>query len=118
MFAVSASSGRYARVLARSADEQMDFASAALLRPTKGGTLYEAKEHMIEAHSTRFVYMQLGPEGHNVDAEFTVTNVKSPILCVGILVKQGDWFEAGPTLGAKCPKGIAAWRWTSELTRG
>ena len=46
-----------------------DFASAALLGPTKGGTLYDAQGHMIEAHGTRTVYMRIGPEGQSVGAE-------------------------------------------------
>ena len=37
--------------------------------------------------------MRLGPEGQSVGAEFSVTSVKSPILSMVELVKQGYKFE-------------------------
>ena len=40
------------------------------------------------------MYMRLGPEGRSVGAEFRVTNVRTPIHSMGILVKQGYRFEA------------------------
>ena len=89
ILAVSASSGRGARILDDSADEH--------------GTHYDAQGHMIEAHGTRSVYTRLGPEGQNVDAEFRVTNVKSPTLSMEKFVTQGHWFEARPT-GCKMSK--------------
>ena len=49
------------------ADEHVcpkSFASAPPLGLVKGGTLYDAQGHMIEAHGTRTVHMRLGPEGH------------------------------------------------------
>ena len=45
---------------------------------------------MIEGHGAR-------PEGQSVGAEFRVTTVRTPILCMRKLVKQGHRFEAGPT---------------------
>ena len=67
IFAVGASSGRNARFLVgRGADEHVcptDFASATLLGPTKGSMLFDAQQHVIEAHGTRTVYMRLGPDG-------------------------------------------------------
>ena len=59
--------------------------------------LHDARGHVIEAHDTSIVYMRLGPEGRSVVAEFRVTNVRTPILSMGILVKQGYRFEAGST---------------------
>ena len=53
---------------------------------------------MIEAQGTRPVYMRLRPEGQSVGAEFRVTNVRSPILSMAKLVKQGHQFEAGLTV--------------------
>ena len=66
-----------------------DFASATPLEPTKGSMLCDAQGHVIEAHGTRTVYMRLGPEGQSVCADLRVTNVKSPNLRMGKLVKQG-----------------------------
>ena len=81
IFAVSAPSGRNVRILVDSgADEHVcptDFASAAPPGLAKGGTLYDAQGHMIEAHDTRTVYMRLGLEGQRVGAEFRVTSVKN-----------------------------------------
>ena len=37
--------------------------------------------------------MRIGPEGQSVGAELRVTSVKSPIVSMGKLVKQGDKFE-------------------------
>ena len=82
----------------------MDFASATPLGPTKGGTLYDAQGHMIEAYGTRTVCMRLGPEGQSVGAESRITSVQSPILCMVKLVKQSYKFEAGPT-GCNMSKG-------------
>ena len=48
--------------------------------------------------------MRPGPEGQSVGAEFRVTSVKSPILSMEKLVKQGFRFEAGST-GCKMSKG-------------
>ena len=48
--------------------------------------------------------MRLGPEGQSVGAEFRVTNMRTPILSMGRLVKQGYRFEAGLT-GCKMSKG-------------
>ena len=48
--------------------------------------------------------MRLGPEFQSVGAEFSVTNVRTPILTVGKLVKHGYRFEAGPT-GCKMSNG-------------
>ena len=109
IFAVSASSRRNARILVDSgADEHVcptDFAASTPLRPAKGGTPCDAQGHMIEARSTRTVYMRLGPEGQGVGAEFfRVTNVKRPILSMRNLAKQGFRFEAGPT-GCKMSNG-------------
>ena len=102
-FAVTASSGRNARTLLDSeADEHVyreDFVSATPLRPTKGDTLHDVQGYMIEVHGTRIVHMRPGPEGQSVDAEFRVTNVKSPILSMVKLIKQGYQFGAGP---ARC----------------
>ena len=67
----------------------------------RGGMLYDAQGHMIEAHGTRTLYMRLGPEGQSVGAEFRVTNVRTPILSMGKLV------EAGPTGCKKCRQVIA-----------
>ena len=101
IFAVSASSGRNARILVDSgADEHVrttSFTSATPLGPAKGGMLCDAQGHKIEAHGTGTVYMRLGPEGQSVGAEFRVTNVTTPILSMEKLVKQGSRFEAGPT---------------------
>ena len=66
------------------------FAPATLLEPIKGGTLCDAQGHMIEAHGSRTVYIR--------KSEFRVTNVKSPILSMEKLVKQGYPCEAGLTL--------------------
>ena len=97
IFAVGASSGRNARILVhRGAEEHVcptDFASATHLGQTKCSMLYDAQGHVIEAHGTRTVYMGFGPEGQSVGAEFSVTNVKSPMLSMGKVVKQGDKFE-------------------------
>ena len=93
IFAVGASSGRNAQILVDSdADEHVcptDLASATPLGSTKGSMLYGAQGHVIEAHGTRTVCMRLGPEGQSVGVEFTVTNVKSPILSMKKLVNQG-----------------------------
>ena len=103
IFAVSAP-----RILVDSgADEHVcpkSFASAPPLGLVKGGTLHDAQGHVIEAHGTRTVYMRLGPEGQIVGARFRVTNVKTPVLSTGKLVKQGYRFEAGPT-GCNMSKG-------------
>ena len=53
----------------------------------------------------RTVYMRLGLEGQSVRSAFIVTNVITPILSMGKLVKQGYRFEAGPA--ATCRKVIA-----------
>ena len=66
--------------------------------------LYDAQGHVIEAHGTRTVYVRLGLEGQSVGEEFRVTNVKSPILSIEKLVKEGYKFEAGPT-GCKMSSG-------------
>ena len=67
--------------------------------------LHDAQGHVIEAHGTRTVCMRLRPEGQSVGAEFSVTHVKSPILSMGNLVKQGYKFE---TDCVQCREGIAA----------
>ena len=59
---------------------------------------------MIEAHGTRIVYMKLGPDLQGVGVKLRDTNVISPVLSMGILVKQGYKFEAGLT-GCKMSKG-------------
>ena len=59
--------------------------------------LHDAQGHMIEAPGTRTLCMRLG-------AEFRATNVRTPILSVGKLVKQVYRFEAGPT-GCTMSKG-------------
>ena len=108
IFVVSPPSGRNERILVdTSADDHVcptNFASAAPLGLAKGGMLHAAQGHMIEAHGTRTVYMWLGLGGQSVGAEFRVTNVITPILSMGKLVKQGNRFEAGPT-GCKMSKG-------------
>ena len=89
---MGASSGRNARILVdRGADEHVcptDFASAPPLEPTNCSMLYEAQGH---------VNMRLGPEGQGVGAEFSVTNLKSPILSMEKLVNQVHKFVVGPT---------------------
>ena len=90
ILAVSASSGRDARILDDSAHEH--------------GTHSDAQGHMIEAHGTRSVYTRLGPEGQSVGAEFGVTNVKTPTLSMEKFVTQSYCFEAGLT-GCKMSKG-------------
>ena len=81
--AVSSSSGQNARTLVDCGADEVcptGFASATLLRSTKGGTLYDAQRRMIEAHGTRTVKMRLGPGGQSVGAEFRLTDVTSPFL--------------------------------------
>ena len=56
--------------------------------------LCDAQGHKIETHGTRTVHMRLEPEGQSVGAEFRVTDVRTPILSVGKLVKQSYRFEA------------------------
>ena len=111
MIAVSASSGRNARILVDSgADEHVcptDFASATPLGPIKGGTLHDAQGHMIEAHGTRTVYMRIGPDGQSMGAEFRVTSVKSPILNVEKFTKNKATSLKRARLGAECRKVIA-----------
>ena len=86
-----------------------DFASAAPLRPTKGGTPYDLQGHVIDAHGTRTVYMRLGPESQRVGAKFRVTSVTSPLLSMEMLARQGYQFEEGPDRPrAKRSKEIAA----------
>ena len=41
--------------------------------------------------------MRLRLQGQSVGADLSVANVKSPILSMEKVVKQGDKFEAGPT---------------------
>ena len=72
--------------------------------------------------------MRLGPEGQSAGAEFRVTNMESPMLSVGKLVKQGYQLEAGPTrcrwltgdrsvtLEVGCCEEFLS-GWTSELAR-
>ena len=106
--------GAYARILVGSgADHHVcptNFASPTPLKTTKNSSLCGAQGHMIEAHGTKTVYMRLGRQGQCVDAEFRVTNVKSPILSMKKLVKQGYQFEAGPT-GCKMSKGDRSLTW-------
>ena len=94
IFTASALSRRDARILVDSGPDEhvcpTDFAPATPLGPTKGGTLCDAQGHMIEAHGSRTVYIRR--------SEFRVTNVKSPILSMEKLVKQGYRCEAGLTL--------------------
>ena len=66
--------------------------------------LCDAQGHVIEARGTRTVYVRLGLEGQSVGEESRVTNVKSPILSIEKLVKQGYKFEAGP-IGCKRSSG-------------
>ena len=80
------------------------FETATPLGLAKGGMLHDAQGHMIEVHGTTAVYMRLGPEGQSVVVEFGVTNVRTLILNMGKLVKQGHRFEAEPT-GCKMSKG-------------
>ena len=97
-----------ARILVDSgADEHVcltSFTTATLLGRAKGGTLYDAQGHKIEACGTRTVYTRLGPEGQSVGEEFRVANVRTPIHSMEKLVKQGNRFEARPT-GCKISKG-------------
>ena len=85
-----------------------------LLEPTKGSMRYDAQGHVTESSwHENCVHMRLGPEGQSVGAEFRVTSVKSPILSMGKLVKQGykfgtDWVqdverESQPDVG-RCEK--------------
>ena len=97
---MSAPIGRDARILVDSgADEHVcpkSFGSAPPLGRAKGGPLYDAQGHMIEAHGTSTVCMRLSPEGQTVGAGFRVTNVNTPVLSTGKLVKQGsgsDWLQ-------------------------
>ena len=69
--------------------------SQQLLLWVKGGMLHDEQGHKIEAHGTRTVLMRLG--GQSVGAEFRVTNVRTTIISMGKLVKQGHIFEAGAT---------------------
>ena len=107
---MSASSGRNARILVDSGSDEhvcpTDFASATHLGPTKGCTLQDTQGHMSEAHGTIIVYKRLGPGGQNVGAEFRVMSVKSPILSMEKMVKQGHLCEAGPT-GCNLVQGIS-----------
>ena len=80
-----------------------DFASVTPPGPTEGGTHHDAQGHMIQVHGTRSVYISLGREGNCQGAEYRVTNVRTPIVSMGELVKQGYRFEAGPT-GCKISK--------------
>ena len=107
IFAVSSPSGRNARISVDSGAAAhvcpTSFASATPLGPAKGGMLYDAQGHEIEAHGTRTVYMRLGPEGQSVGAQFRVMNVRTPILSMGKLVKPGCRFEPRP-IGCKMSK--------------
>ena len=65
------------------------FSTAAPLRPAKGGMLYDAQGHKIEAHSTRTFVMRLGPEGQQ-SSEYKRGNADPQH---GKVVKQGYRFE-------------------------
>ena len=64
---------------------------------TTSSILNDAQGHVIEVHGTRTAHMRLRLQGQSVCADFSVANVKSPILSMEKVVKQGDKFEAGPT---------------------
>ena len=62
ILAVSATSGRDARILVDSGTDAhvcpTSFATATFLAVAKGGMLYDAQRYKIEAHGTRTVYMR------------------------------------------------------------
>ena len=63
ILAVSATSGRDARILVDSGTDAhvcpTSFATATFLAVAKGGMLYDAQRYKIEAHGTRIVCMKL-----------------------------------------------------------